>query len=81
MAGAMPEIQKRGVTMVGVALMGIEDARGVQLEMPVEPPYRPPVDAVLDQARELFGSGVLRRASALDSRLRREGGRWSRLTG
>ena len=74
MAGAMPEIQKRGVTMVGVALMGIEDARGVQLEMPVEPPYRPPVDAVLDQVRELFGSGVLRRASALDSRLRREGG-------
>ncbi len=38
MAAAMPEIQERGVTMVGVALMGIEDARGVQLEMPVERP-------------------------------------------
>ena len=70
----MPAIEERGVTLVGVALTNIEDARGVQLELPTEPPYRPAVDVLLDEVRERFGSGVLRRASALDSRLRREGG-------
>ena len=74
LAEAMPQIEERGVTMVGVALTGIERGKGVQLEMPVEPPYRPPVDAAFDEVRERFGSGVLRRASAMDSRLRKEGG-------
>jgi DNA polymerase IV len=74
MAEAMPAIRERGVTMVGVALTNIESGRGLQLELPVEPPHRPPVDAVFDEVRERFGSGVLRRASAMDSRLRKEGG-------
>jgi DNA polymerase IV len=74
MAEAMPTIRERGVTMVGVALTNIEGGKGVQLELPLEPPYRPPLDAVLDEVRERFGSGVLRRASGMDSRLRREGG-------
>ncbi len=80
MAEAMPQIEERGVTMVGVALTGIEDGRGVQLEMPVEPPYRPPVDAVLGP-----GARAVRvRGAAAGERdgfpLAERGRGWSRLT-
>jgi DNA polymerase-4 len=57
-------IERRGITLVGVAVSGIDGA-GVQLELPLDGPDTAALDAVIDQVRERFGAGAVTRAGLL----------------
>ena len=50
-AGAMPVIQREGVTLVGVAVGNLGDDDAVQLALPFERRSRSALDAALDQVR------------------------------
>jgi len=64
---AMPEMMRRGVTMVGLTVTGLGDGAAVQLELPVGR-SSPALDRALDQVREQFGSDVVMRAARLGCR-------------
>ena len=68
LADAMPSIRSRGLTLLGVAVTNLDAGKGIQLELPVEPPHRPAVDFAVDELRERFGSDALRRASSRSRR-------------
>lgn len=57
---AMPEMRRRGVTMVGLTVSGLGDGAAVQLELPVGR-SSPALDKALDQVRERFGSDAVSR--------------------
>jgi DNA polymerase-4 len=61
-AAAMPLIESRGLTLVGIAVGNLDDGQAVQLPLPFE--RRPPdaLDAALDDVRERFGSSAVTRA-------------------
>jgi DNA polymerase IV len=60
---ARTEIERRGLTMLGVTVRGLCDAAHTQLELPIDRPS-PALDAALDDVRRRFGAGVVRRGSA-----------------
>ncbi len=62
---ALPEIRERGLTLVGVSVMNVEDARAVQLALPLYGPPTAPLDAALDEVRERFGQAAITRAVLL----------------
>jgi len=65
LAVAMPLVQERGLTMLGVAVGNLDDDDAVQLALPI-PQQQPLVlDVVLDQVRERFGSRAVTRAVLL----------------
>lgn len=65
---AMPMIERRGVTLVGVTVANLDgDGGGVQLMLPLDCPGSAAVDAVLDEVRERFGPAALTRAVLLGS--------------
>jgi DNA polymerase-4 len=57
---AMPEMRRRGVTMVGLTVTGLGDGAAVQLELPIGR-SSPQLDRALDEVRERFGSGAVSR--------------------
>ena len=57
---AMPEMKRRGVTMVGITVQGLGDGAAVQLELPIGR-SSPQLDRALDEVRERFGSGAVSR--------------------
>ena len=61
-AGAMPVIQRQGVTLVGVAVGNLGDDDAVQLALPFERRSRSALDAALDQVRHRFGTAAVTRA-------------------
>ncbi len=64
-AAAAPLIEARGLTLVGVALSGVERDEGVaQLELPLDG-AAPALDRVLDDVRARFGTGAVQRAALL----------------
>jgi DNA polymerase-4 len=63
LADAMPTIRSRGLTLLGVAVTNLDGSKGIQLELPLEPPHRQAVDLAVDEIRTRFGSDALRRAS------------------
>jgi DNA polymerase-4 len=63
LAAATPMIERRGLTLVGLALGNLEDHRAVQLVLPVDR-YRA-LDATLDIVRDRFGSDAITRAVLL----------------
>jgi DNA polymerase-4 len=63
LAAAMPEIERRGLTLVGVSLTGLEDGHAIQLALPLDP--RGALDATLDDLRDRFGSEAITRAVLL----------------
>ena len=65
LAGALPLIDRRGLTLVGIAVGNLSGAEAVQLALPFEGRSRVALDAAVDQVRERFGSGVLTRAVLL----------------
>ena len=65
LAGAMPLIEERGVTLVGLALSNLEDDCAVQLALPFEPQRERALDAAIDDVRERFGSEAITRAVLL----------------
>ena len=60
LARTTPMIESRGLTLVGIALTGLEDAYGSQLVLPFD--RRRALDATLDDLRGRFGSGAVTRA-------------------
>ena len=61
---ALPLIERRGLTLVGVTVAELENADSVQLRLPVEA-HGSALDAALDAVRERFGSKAITRAVLL----------------
>jgi DNA polymerase-4 len=71
LAATTPLIKRRGVTLLGVTISNLEDARGgVQLELPLEGWKREALDAALDELRERFGVDSITRATLVGRPLR-----------
>ena len=62
LAGSMDLILDRGVTLVGLTLTNLTDDCPLQLALPFERGPLNPLDAVIDDIRERFGSGAITRA-------------------
>jgi DNA polymerase IV len=65
LTAALPVIQRRGVTLVGVAVGNLEDGRAVQLALPLDRAAGEDLDAAVDAIRERFGSAAVGRAVLL----------------
>jgi DNA polymerase IV len=65
LAAALPLIERRGLTLVGVAVANLEDARAIQLTLPFDRRRSDALDAVLDNVRERFGAAAITRAVLL----------------
>jgi DNA polymerase-4 len=52
-----PMIQRRGLTLIGVALTNLESSQGVQLTLPFARP--PELDATVDRIRDRFGNSAI----------------------
>jgi DNA polymerase-4 len=57
---AMPTIESRGLTRIGVALTNLSDQGAVQLALPFDRSRE--LDAVVDRIRDRFGSSAINRA-------------------
>ncbi|WP_084510432.1 DNA polymerase IV [Nocardia lijiangensis] len=66
LADAMPMIQQRGLTLIGLALTNLDDADAVQLTLPLEPRATNTLDATLDDLRRRFGSAAVTRAALIN---------------
>ena len=62
---AMPMIERRGLTLVGVAVANLDDDRAVQLTLPFDARTEGALDRVLDNVRDRFGATALTRAVLL----------------
>jgi DNA polymerase IV len=65
LAAAMPTIERRGLTLVGVAIANLEDDRTAQLVLPFDPRCGSALDYTLDEIRDRFGSRAITRAVLL----------------
>jgi DNA polymerase-4 len=57
LAEAMPLIERRGITLIGIALANLADEGGVQLTLPFD--RRRELDTVLDRVRDRFGTAAI----------------------
>jgi DNA polymerase-4 len=64
LATALPLIERRGLTLVGLTVADLENADAVQLRLPFEA-HSSALDAALDLVRERFGSTAITRAVLL----------------
>ena len=62
-AAAMPMIDRRGLTLVGVTIGNLDADRGAQLALPFEDPSG--LDEALDDVRDRFGPTAVTRAALL----------------
>ena len=65
LATAAPELERRGLTLVGVAVANLENAPPVQLLLPLDRQSVWALDAALDEVRERFGARAVTRAVLL----------------
>ena len=65
LAAAMPTIERRGVTLVGVAVTNLESADELQLPLPLDRYSDGALDAAVDAARERYGADAVTRALLL----------------
>lgn len=61
---AMPLIERRGLTLVGLTVADLENADSVQLRLPLDG-HSSALDAALDMVRERFGTNAVTRAVLL----------------
>ncbi len=59
LAASQPEIERRGLTLIGVALTNLSDELGLQLTLPFN--RARDLDAALDTIRERYGSAAITR--------------------
>ena len=59
MAAAMPLIEGRGITLIGVTLGNLDDDSAIQLALPFERDRAGAVDATVDDIRERFGTDAI----------------------
>jgi DNA polymerase IV len=62
LAAATPEIERRGLTLVGLAVANLENAPPVQLAVSDRPKEDADLDAALDEVRDRFGHKAITRA-------------------
>jgi DNA polymerase-4 len=65
LAASMPELERRGLTLVGISVANLESADAVQLTLPFEQGDRDALDAALDSVRDRFGSKAITRGVLL----------------
>jgi DNA polymerase-4 len=65
LAAAMPMIERRGVTLVGVTLTNLDSDGFIQLELPFDGRPLGALDVTLDRVRDRFGSAAITRAVLL----------------
>lgn len=68
----LPRIADDGITLLGISVSNLEDARAVQLALPFGGVDRRSLDSALDQVRDKFGSSSIGRTSLVRNGLRRE---------
>ena len=68
LAAATPLIERRGITLVGVAVGNLGDDGNVQLPLPFDRRSDGALDAALDEVRSRFGTGAVTRAVLLGRR-------------
>ena len=62
LAAAMPLIERRGITLIGIALTNLADGNAIQLALPFERERATALDATLDNVRDRFGRTAITRA-------------------
>ncbi|RZI96453.1 MAG: DNA polymerase IV [Microbacterium sp.] len=65
LAAALPEIDRRGITLIGVSLTGLDRVDLAPPELPFDWDDSPRLDTVLDAVRDRFGSASVSRATQL----------------
>jgi DNA polymerase IV len=65
LAAAMPVIERRGLTLVGIAISNLDDDDATQLTLPFESRRAGALDAAIDTVRDRFGSSAITRAVLL----------------
>jgi DNA polymerase-4 len=65
LAIAVPMIERRGITLVGVAVSNLDDGRAFQLALAIDRHSSDALDAALDEVRQRFGSNAITRAVLL----------------
>jgi DNA polymerase-4 len=65
LAAATPMIERRGLTLVGVAVANLDDDRAIQLRLPLDRRSDDALDAAVDEVRDRFGSAAVTRAVLL----------------
>ncbi|MFH8250592.1 DNA polymerase IV [Microbacterium sp. B2969] len=65
LASAMPEIEERGITLIGISLSQLGSAADVQPELPIDWDDGARLDTVLDALRDRFGATSVARAAQL----------------
>jgi DNA polymerase-4 len=61
---AVPLIERRGITLVGISVTNLDGGPGFQLSLPFDP-HSDELDAALDDVRRRFGSTAITRAVLL----------------
>lgn len=64
LSAAMPAIESRGITLVGISLSNLDDDGAIQLTLPFDRDDDA-LDGALDHVRERFGSAAITRAALL----------------
>jgi DNA polymerase IV len=65
LAGAMPTIERDGITLVGISVANLDDDSALQLVLPLDGHDGVALDAALDEIRERFGPNAVIRAVLL----------------
>jgi len=65
LAAAIPTIERRGLTLVGLTVGNLADDSAVQLALPYDRHGGSALDAALDEVRDRFGSAAVTRAVLL----------------
>ncbi len=65
LATALPTLEQRGLTLVGVAVANLDDAMTRQLLLPFDAHENEALDAVVDLVRDRFGTAAITRAVLL----------------
>jgi DNA polymerase-4 len=66
LAVSVSMIERRGITLVGISVTNLVDARTMQLVLPLDRRCTDALDAALDEVRERFGSRSVVRAVLLN---------------
>jgi len=66
---AGPELRRRGLTLVGITVTNLEDARALQLVLPFALDRREALDAALDAVRDRYGTKAVTRGVLLGREL------------
>jgi len=65
LAIAVPTIERRGITLVGVAVSNLDDGCAFQLALAIDRHSSDALDSALDEVRQRFGSNAITRAVLL----------------